>query len=41
MDDPRINEKIFKMPIPEELKKDIAKPKKMVRVNQQTDKLIA
>jgi hypothetical protein len=29
------------MPIPEELKKDIAKPKKMVRVNQQTDKLIA
>ena len=41
MNDPRINEKIFKMPLPEELKKDIAKPKKMVRVNQQTDKLIA
>ena len=41
INDPRINEKIFKMPIPEELKKDIAKPKKMVRVNQQTDKLIA
>ena len=41
MDDPRINEKIFKMPLPEELKKDIAKPKKMVKVNQQTDKLIA